>query len=110
MTDSTSAEQNPTHIYLQRGTYTVTLTVKNAYGTSTAIKKDYITVGMGPRADFVANPTSGSAALNVGFTDMTQGLVTTWLWDFGDGQRSTDQNPVHTYLNGGVYNVDTYGV
>src|SRR5512133_480 len=46
---STSTEQNPDHMYLQRGTYTVSLTVKNGYGTSTAIKRDYITIGMSPR-------------------------------------------------------------
>lgn len=102
---STSTLQNPTHMYLQRGTYTVKLTVKNAYGSSTAIKKDYISVGMGPRAAFVANPTSGDVPLNVGFTDQSTGLVTTWSWDFGDGKGSSEKNPVHTYWTAGVYNV-----
>src|SRR5512133_3924107 len=46
---TTSSEQNPVHIYLQRGTYTVSLSVKNAYGTSSAMKKNYITIGVGPR-------------------------------------------------------------
>ena len=102
---ATSAEQNPSHMYIQRGTFTVTLTVKNAYGSSTAIKKDYITIGMGPKAAFVANPTSGDVPLNVGFTDQSTGQVTSWSWDFGDGKGSTEQNPVHTYWTGGVYNV-----
>ncbi|MGA2122471.1 MAG: PKD domain-containing protein [Methanoregula sp.] len=102
---ATSAEQNPSHMYIQRGTFTVTLTVKNAYGSSTAIKKDYITIGMGPKADFVANPTSGDVPLNVGFTDQSTGQITSWSWDFGDGKGSTEQNPVHTYWTGGVYNV-----
>jgi len=102
---ATSTDQNPNHMYLQRGTYTITLTVKNAYGTSTAIKKDYITIGMPPRASFVANPTTGSVPLSVGFTDQSQGLVTTWNWNFGDGTGSTEQNPVHTYWTAGTYNV-----
>ena len=102
---ATSTDQNPSHSYLQRGTYTVSLTVRNSYGSSTAMKKDFITVGMGPRADFVAIPTSGNAPLVVGFSDKSQGLVTSWLWDFGDGQRSTDKTPVHVYQAGGNYNV-----
>ena len=29
----------------------------------------------------------------------------TWLWDFGDGATSVEQNPAHTYLSAGDYNV-----
>jgi PKD repeat protein len=102
---ATSTDQNPTHTYIKRGTYTVTLVVKNAYGTSTEIKKDYIDIGMGPKADFVATPLSGNVPLKVAFTDKSNGQVTSWVWNFGDGQSSIEQNPVHTYWTGGVYNV-----
>ncbi|WP_292423612.1 PKD domain-containing protein [Methanoregula sp.] len=102
---STSTNQNPTHSYIQRGTYTVTLTVKNAYGTDTAIKKDCISIGMAPKADFVANPTSGNVPMNIAFTDKSTGIATTWNWNFGDGTGSTEQNPSHTYWTAGVYTV-----
>lgn len=101
----TSTEQNPSHIYTQRGTYTVSLTVKNAYGTSTAIKRNFVTVGMAPRPDFVGAPVSGEVPHTVKFTDMTSGQVNSWRWDFGDGKASTEQNPTHTYWTHGVYNV-----
>lgn len=56
-------------------------------------------------ANFVANPTRGSAPLNVAFSDQSTGSVATWEWGFGDGESSTLQNPVHTYSVPGVYTV-----
>jgi PKD repeat protein len=41
----------------------------------------------------------------VAFTDLSEGNVVKWKWDFGDGQTSEQQNPVHEYKNGGLYNV-----
>jgi parallel beta-helix repeat protein len=40
----------------------------------------------------------------VNFIDHSVGAVDKWLWDFGDGTASTDQNPVH-YYTGGIYTV-----
>ena len=33
----------------------------------------------------------------------TTGKITSWKWDFGDGQTSTEQHPVHTYAKNGQY-------
>lgn len=38
----------------------------------------------------------------VAFTALTHS-ATSWSWDFGDGNTSTEQNPVHTYESGGYY-------
>lgn len=38
------------------------------------------------------------------FTDESEGAVS-WLWNFGDGNGSTDQNPLHTYTDTGSYQV-----
>lgn len=38
----------------------------------------------------------------VAFTALTH-KATSWSWDFGDGTSSTEQNPVHTYADGGYY-------
>jgi PKD repeat protein len=40
----------------------------------------------------------------VTFTDLSSG-ATSWLWDFGDGSTSTDQNPTHVYTSDGLYTV-----
>ena len=102
---TTSIEQNPTHTYTQQGLYTVSLTVTNAYGSNTAVKKDYIAIGVSPVANFVATPTTGTAPQIVQFTDLSGGGATSWLWNFGDGQTSNQQNPTHTYYAGGTYTV-----
>ena len=102
---STSTEQNPSHMYTLRGMYTVKLTVTNQFGSSTEIKKDYVSIGMGPKAEFAATPATGNVPLSVQFTDKSQGQVATWQWDFGDGKRSSEKDPVHTYWTAGVYNV-----
>ncbi|MBE9492065.1 MAG: PKD domain-containing protein [Bacteroidetes bacterium] len=39
------------------------------------------------------------------FYDTSLGIHDSWLWEFGDGQSSTEQNPIHTYNATGVYYV-----
>lgn len=64
------------------------------------------TVGGEPiTANFIAFPSSGNAPLTVSFTDQSIGSLTSWLWNFGDGGTSTDQNPTHTYNTPGTYTV-----
>lgn len=56
-------------------------------------------------ADFTATPARGRPPLTVQFTNTSAGDYTTSLWDFGDGQTSTETNPSHTYTKTGVYTV-----
>jgi len=108
----TSTLQNPSYIYDNPGTYTVTLTVSSSSQgcNDTEVKTDYITVNTGPTADFVGAPTSGTEPLTVSFTDMSTGDPTSWSWNFGDGiGTSTEQNPVYTYSNTGLYYSDPPG-
>jgi len=96
---SGSADQNPTHPYAKAGTYTVTLTVSNAAGDSTAANT--VKVSGPATADFVTSATG----LDVFFFDRSTGSPTAWAWDFGDGQSSPLQNPEHRYAAGGTYSV-----
>lgn len=53
-----------------------------------------------PDADF----THLASQLNVAFTDNSSN-ATSWAWDFGDGNTSTMQHPIHVYQTGGTYTV-----
>ncbi len=101
--------QNPSVTYFNPGTYTVKLVVTNAAGTKDSIiKTQLITVFALPAVSFTATPLSGCFPLPVQFTDNSTagtGNITSWLWDFGDGNNSTSQNPAHTYTASGNYNV-----
>ncbi|HRI29269.1 MAG TPA: FISUMP domain-containing protein [Chitinophagales bacterium] len=102
--DATNNTANPTHTYANFGSYTITLW---AYGANfcTAIYKTTITV-----EDCNPQPLAGfSFATNannytVTFTNTSQN-ATLYYWNFGDGNYSTQPNPVHTYAQPGVYTV-----
>jgi PKD repeat protein len=102
---SISTAQNPAHTYTRAGTYGVSLTVTNAFGTSTKTKAGYITTGMPPTADFTSGARTGPVPLAVSFTDASKGGPNSWAWDFGDGSASTAVNPAHTYTKAGTYAV-----
>jgi PKD repeat protein len=103
-----STEQNPKHTYTKAGQYAVTVTVNNAAGSNTATYTGYINVVNSlepPIAAFSALPTYGKVPLNVSFIDNSTGSPTSWKWNFGDGNTSTEQNPTHLYSKSGQYAV-----
>jgi PKD repeat protein len=58
-----------------------------------------------PVAVFEANPKSGPIPLTVNFSDQSLGNITTWAWDFGDGDTSDEKSPIHIYNDSGSYSV-----
>lgn len=110
--DGTKAWANGTamvnHTYLSPGTFTVSLTAGNSDGHDSREKPAYIQVtpaGQKPVAWFSATPMMGYRPLQVRFTDRSMGSPTAWRWDFGDGNTSTEKNPVHTYTAAGTFRV-----
>jgi len=59
-------------------------------------------IPMSPEANFSAENMNNGVVL---FTDLSNHLPITWLWDFGDGNTSTEQHPEHTYATLGTYTV-----
>jgi PKD repeat protein len=102
---SHSTQANPSHIYNVPGLYTVSLVVVNNMGcTDTVVKQSYIDV-INTAAGYVAPPTvQACAPFSASFSNSTPG-ATGWLWDFGDGFTSTQQNPTHTYTGQGFFTV-----
>ena len=94
----TSTAQNPEHTYTTADSFTVSLTVIGPGGSDIKIRENCIVViEPMPIANFAAGTTYGGKPLTVQFNDSSAGVITDWLWDFGDGQGSTEQNPEHTY-------------
>ncbi len=65
----------------------------------------YVTNSSKPEVSFEADHVTGEQPLHVQFSDTTQGQVEVWLWDFGDGTTSEEQNPQHVYEAPGAYTV-----
>ena len=115
--EGTSFDINPSHIFTSPGTYTPTLTITvpmdiytpmltriDPGGSYTATGSPITVFSSELLADFTADKNRGNAPLTVQFTDVSQGDVTGYMWDFGDGG-STDPSPSHTFNDPGMYTV-----
>ena len=99
---SSSTGQNPSHIYNVAGYYTITQIVTSALGCKdTLVKVDYIAIP-GPVSSFNVTPFTSCGSLTATFIDSSYN-ASSWSWSFGDGNTSSQQNPVHTYSNVGSY-------
>lgn len=101
-----STEQSPAHLYGGTGLYNASVEVTDTFGCSVIcdvpvdiIIPPYVYAGFTHIVDAQCGSTT------VEFTDTTFGNPIEWLWDFGDGNQSTQQNPSHTYTSGGPYTV-----
>ena len=56
-------------------------------------------------AKFSVSRPEGPASFTVSFQDLSAGSPESWSWDFGDGSRSAEQNPVHQYSAPGSFTV-----
>jgi gliding motility-associated-like protein len=97
----TSNQQNPSHFYNTNGQYPVQLIVTGQGGCTDTIT-DVITVYPKPTAAFVLPDSCGMSAA---FTDLSLFNITSWNWNFGDGNTSNQTNPTHIYQTNGTYQV-----
>jgi gliding motility-associated-like protein len=104
-----STDFEPTHTYTVSGTYNVRLI---AMDTSTCNKRDTsaffaITVFPIPTANFSWTPNPPVENTITRFTNLSLG-ANRYVWDFGDGEGSTEVNPSHQYNATGVYQATLY--
>jgi PKD repeat protein len=99
------------HTYTIAGVYAVTLTVTdNDGGVATAQSTVTVSVpsaNIVPTALFYLTQASGTAPLDVGFNGAysidEDGTITSYLWNFGDGNSATGANVSHLYTTAGSF-------
>jgi PKD repeat protein len=94
-----SDQKNPTHTFTAEGQVEINLTVTDDAGADDAATKS-VTLTLpapgAPTADFSVSCSS----LDCTFEDLStdaDGTIVAWAWEFGDGDESIEQNPVHHY-------------
>lgn len=100
----TSTQANPSYNYAAQGLYTVRLIAVSSEGCrDTIIKKNAVLVG----AVIPSFTNSNNVCVNTPFvlTSTTIPIPTSVLWEFGDGDTSTQINPVKSYALPGIYSI-----
>ncbi len=102
---NTSAIANPRHVYAKNETKTYYVTLKANYlnGCRDSLSKP-ITITETPNCGFTVTRDPDNANNAFIFTPNTANQKE-YLWQFGDGNQSTDAIAKHQYKNNGVYNV-----
>ena len=104
--NDTSSLKDPVYTYPEAGLYIVELIVENLNGCSDTVFTD-VRVFNNPEAGF-----SSSLACAGGMTEFTdqstpsEGELAYWLWSFGTGETSGEQNPLYVYPDSGSYLVE----
>ena len=104
----TSTLQNAFHTYTNAGIFNVNLTVTTDSGCVADVLLP-VEVFPLPDVDFTSDIVVGCQPLPVNFTDLSiiaPGYnIVWWLWEFGDGNTSSAQNPLNVYDTAGVFDV-----
>jgi PKD repeat protein len=100
------------HSFTTAGTYYTTLTVTDSKGLTDTIDTPVIVTSTvlpneNPTAVITANPPSGDAPITISFdgskSSDTDGSISDYSWNFGDGTTGSGPTTQHTYTNAGSY-------
>jgi len=100
-----STLNSPTHAYINSGVYTVNLNVEQYICKSDSSLS--VNIDPLPLPDFSVEPNEGCLPLEVNFYDASTNLFpgAIYAWNFGNGNTSTDKNPITNYNNAGNYTI-----
>ncbi len=103
--NTSSTETNPTHTYMDDGTYTVQLIATNNCGSDTTSQT--VVIVTAPTAAFSSDVTSGCDPLTVQFMNESSSNAVSFDWEFPGGTPSSsmEENPTVTYNAPGTYSV-----
>ena len=105
--NTSSTDENPVHLYATSGWYYVCLSIMDSTSNCYSTYCDYMYVSVassgGCQSYFISSLVWNTSvpANTFNFYDYSAGNITNWLWDFGDGNTSTQQNPTHSYSSSG---------
>jgi len=103
--NTSSEEQNPTHIYTDIGVYDVKLTVIDILGCTNTLLKNNTVETLMPIPHFSVNDNNICEGELISFMPSDTSNVTSYHWNFGDGTTSDEIFPTHLYTNSGYYDV-----
>lgn len=99
-----SVVQNPTHTFSSPGLHAVELVVTSLNGCKDTLVQN-VQVYYLPEVGFVSPEPCDYGAVFLDTTQVTDTTAIAWTWDFGDGNSSTEQNPVHSFNPDGIYDI-----
>ena len=97
---------NPPHTYASAGTYNAILTTTSNHGCTAQVMRQ-VRVHPNPVVSFHAG-MQGCAPVNAAFipnVTISSGTIAGWLWNFSDGEVSTDPQPTHSFNHPGNFDV-----
>lgn len=99
-----------THTFQPTGTvfYTVCLTTMTILPNGDScvdVSCNDVYIGNTPNCQALYTWGYTAEPLTIAFTDISIGNPNNWLWDFGDSTFSSEQHPVHTFPQEGIYNI-----
>lgn len=99
---TSSTSEHPNLSFSTTGNHNIKL-IASIPGCESEITKTFNVQAVGPHVSFTITGQCEDSAVE--FDNTTSGPVTNYVWDFGDGESSSESNPYHSYTAPGNYTV-----